>query len=64
MRPWLVGLTVLQFLTGLSNVVLDWPLVAAVLHTGGAAAIITVLAWTWCSTSTRSCAGRTAKETD
>jgi hypothetical protein len=26
-------------------VVLDWPLVAAVLHTGGAAALMTVLAW-------------------
>ncbi|WP_313303029.1 COX15/CtaA family protein [Diaphorobacter sp.] len=42
---WLVGLTVLQFLTGLSNVVLDWPLVAAVLHTGGAAALLVVLTW-------------------
>ncbi|GAB2454605.1 COX15/CtaA family protein [Comamonas humi] len=61
-QRWLVGLTVLQFLTGLSNVVLDWPIVAAVLHTGGAAAIITVLTWIWCAT--RSDAGRTAKETD
>ena len=25
--------------------VLDWPLVAAVLHTGGAAAILVVLTW-------------------
>ncbi|CAB5671630.1 Heme A synthase [Delftia tsuruhatensis] len=36
---------VLQVLTGLSNVVLDWPLVAAVLHTGGAAALVTVIVW-------------------
>jgi len=42
---WLAGLAVLQFLTGLSNVVLDWPLVAAVLHTGGAAALLVVLTW-------------------
>ncbi len=35
----------LQLLTGLSNVVLDWPLVAAVLHTGGAAALVVVLMW-------------------
>ena len=42
---WLAGLALLQFLTGLSNVVLDWPLVAAVLHTGGAAAILVVLTW-------------------
>jgi len=32
-----------QMLTGLSNVVLDWPLVAAVGHTGGAAALVVVL---------------------
>lgn len=35
----------LQVLTGLSNVVLDWPLVAAVLHTGGAAAMVTIVVW-------------------
>jgi cytochrome c oxidase assembly protein subunit 15 len=49
-RQWLIGLTMLQFATGLSNVVLDWPIVAAVLHTGGAAAIMVVLTWMWCST--------------
>lgn len=42
---WLVMLVVLQFLTGLSNVVLGWPLLAAVMHTGGAAALIVVLTW-------------------
>jgi cytochrome c oxidase assembly protein subunit 15 len=42
---WLAGLVVLQVATGLSNVVLGWPLVAAVLHTGGAGALVTVLVW-------------------
>jgi cytochrome c oxidase assembly protein subunit 15 len=42
---WLAGLTGLQLATGLSNVVLDWPLVAAVLHTGGAAALAITLTW-------------------
>lgn len=42
---WLAGLSVLQLATGLSNVVLDWPLLAAVLHTGGAAALVVVLTW-------------------
>lgn len=40
-----LGLLLLQLLTGLSNVVLDWPLVAAVLHTGGAAALSATLVW-------------------
>ncbi len=48
---WLAGLSLMQFATGLSNVVLDWPLVAAVLHTGGAAALVVVL--TWALTSSR-----------
>jgi cytochrome c oxidase assembly protein subunit 15 len=39
----LAGLLWLQFLTGLSNVVLDWPMFAAILHTGGAAALVLVL---------------------
>ena len=42
---WLAGLLALQFLTGLSNVVLGWPLLAAVLHTGGAGALVVVLTW-------------------
>ena len=48
LRPqarWIGWLTVLQVATGLSNVVLGWPLVAAVLHTGGAAALVTALTW-------------------
>ena len=44
----LLALAALQLATGLSNVVLDWPLVAAVLHTGGASALVLVLTWTLC----------------
>lgn len=40
---WLGALLGLQLLTGLSNVILDWPLVAALLHTGGAGALVVVL---------------------
>ncbi len=40
---WLFGLVLWQFATGLSNVVLGWPLLAAVGHTGGAAALVMVL---------------------
>ncbi len=53
-RRWLLGLITLQFITGLSNVVLDWPLVAAVLHTGGAAALVTVMTWALAATRTDS----------
>jgi cytochrome c oxidase assembly protein subunit 15 len=42
---WLLGLLALQLVTGLSNVVFDWPLLAAVLHTGGAAAMVVTLTW-------------------
>ncbi len=46
-RPvrWLAGLAALQLATGVSNVVLGWPLLAALLHTGGAAALAAVLVW-------------------
>ena len=40
---WLAGLIVLQAVTGISNAVLGWPLLAAVMHTGGAAALVVVL---------------------
>lgn len=43
---WIAALSGLQLATGLSNVVLDWPLMAAVLHTGGAGALVVVLTWT------------------
>ena len=44
-RPakWLAGLALLQLATGLGNVLLGWPLVAAVMHTGGAAALVVVM---------------------
>lgn len=45
---WLVGLALLQLATGLGNVLLGWPLVAALLHTGGAAALAVALTWTLC----------------
>ncbi len=45
----LLALLLLQFLTGLSNVVLDWPLLAAVLHTGGGAAMAVLLTWSLAS---------------
>ncbi len=42
---WLGALVLLQLATGLSNVVLGWPMAAAILHTGGAAALVAVLVW-------------------
>jgi cytochrome c oxidase assembly protein subunit 15 len=41
----LLALLTLQLITGLSNVVLDWPLLAAVAHTGGAGAIMMTLTY-------------------
>jgi cytochrome c oxidase assembly protein subunit 15 len=40
----LLGVAAWQLASGLSNVVLGWPLVAALAHTAGAAALITLLA--------------------
>lgn len=42
---YLAALLALQLATGLSNVVLGWPLLGAVLHTGGAGALVMVLVW-------------------
>ena len=42
---WLSALLALQIATGLSNVVLGWPLLAAVMHTGGAGALMVLLVW-------------------
>lgn len=39
----LLALLILQLLTGLSNVVLQWPLLLAVLHSGGAALTVAIL---------------------
>jgi cytochrome c oxidase assembly protein subunit 15 len=41
----LAALVGLQLATGLINVVLGWPLLAALLHTGGAAALVLTLTW-------------------
>jgi cytochrome c oxidase assembly protein subunit 15 len=53
---WLLALSLAQLATGLSNVVLGWPLLAAVLHTGGAAAMVVVLTWALASSRTASTA--------
>jgi cytochrome c oxidase assembly protein subunit 15 len=66
LRPqahWLAGLALLQLATGLGNVLLGWPLVAAVLHTGGAAALAVVLTWALCE-SRRGAVAAIAHETD
>ena len=48
---WIAGLALWQFATGLSNVVLGWPLAAAISHTGGAAALVVVLTWALCESA-------------
>jgi heme a synthase len=40
---WILALLLWQLVTGLSNVVLGWPLVAALAHTGGAAGLVIVI---------------------
>lgn len=51
---WLVALLALQFVTGVSNVIFNWPLLAAVMHTGGAAALCVVLTWALACRTTES----------
>jgi cytochrome c oxidase assembly protein subunit 15 len=41
----LAAMVGLQLATGLSNVVLGWPMLAALLHTGGAAAFVLLMTW-------------------
>jgi cytochrome c oxidase assembly protein subunit 15 len=48
---WIAGLVLWQLVTGLSNVVLGWPLAAAISHTGGAAALVVVLTWALCESA-------------
>jgi cytochrome c oxidase assembly protein subunit 15 len=43
---WLNLLLLWQLLTGVSNVLFDWPLLSAVAHTGGAAALLLCVSWT------------------
>lgn len=57
----LAGLLLLQVLTGVSNVVLQWPMVAAVLHTGGAGVMVVVLVWLLASTRGQSSVQRATK---
>jgi cytochrome c oxidase assembly protein subunit 15 len=48
LRPqarWTAALLLWQVVTGIANVLLGWPLLVAVAHTGGAAALIVVLTW-------------------
>lgn len=42
----LVALVFLQFITGISNAVLGWPMMAALLHTGAAVSMLVLLSWT------------------
>ncbi len=42
---WIGALAALQLASGLGNVVLGWPLLAALLHTAGAAALVVALTW-------------------
>ncbi len=42
---WIGVLVLWQLATGISNVLLGWPLLVAVSHTGGAAALIVVMTW-------------------
>ncbi len=53
-------LAALQLATGLGNVVLGWPLVAALLHTGGASALVVALTWCLSGSRTRQLAWRPA----
>ena len=51
---FLLALLFLQFATGISNAVLGWPLLAALLHTGAAAVLLALLTWVLASTRPRS----------
>jgi cytochrome c oxidase assembly protein subunit 15 len=45
-QAWLLaGLLLLQFTTGVSNAVLGWPMLAALLHTGAAVSMLVLLSW-------------------
>jgi cytochrome c oxidase assembly protein subunit 15 len=54
----LAVLLVVQLLTGVSNVVFGWPLLAAVLHTGGAGAMVVVLVWALATTESQNATER------
>ena len=50
----LLALLGLQFATGISNAVLGWPMLAALLHTGSAAALLALLTWVLSTARARS----------
>jgi cytochrome c oxidase assembly protein subunit 15 len=52
-----------QLASGLSNVVLGWPL-AALAHTGGAAALAVVLTWALCESRREAAATAPARADD
>jgi len=56
----IAGLLLWQLLTGLSNIVLGWPLLAALSHTGGAAALVVL----GCSAMARLCTNVGATEAE
>jgi cytochrome c oxidase assembly protein subunit 15 len=58
---WLGGLAFLQVATGLANVLFGWPLAAAVMHTGGAAALVVVLTGMVCTSRNAESAVKAAK---
>jgi cytochrome c oxidase assembly protein subunit 15 len=58
---WLAGLSFLQVATGLANVLLGWPLAAAVMHTGGAAAMVVVLTGIVCASCSFEATARASK---
>jgi cytochrome c oxidase assembly protein subunit 15 len=49
----LLSLLFVQFATGISNAVLGWPMLAALMHTGTAAALLLLLTWVLATTSPR-----------
>ncbi|MEO8654723.1 MAG: COX15/CtaA family protein [Ramlibacter sp.] len=64
LRPqarWTAALMLWQVVTGISNVLLGWPLLVAVAHTGGAAALIVVLTWALAESRAVAAPARAAK---
>ncbi|HSV34899.1 MAG TPA: COX15/CtaA family protein [Ramlibacter sp.] len=57
---WVAVLAAWQVATGLSNVILGWPLAAALAHTAGAAGLVVVITWALCE-STRATRHATAQ---
>jgi heme a synthase len=53
-QGWLlIAVLFLQFVTGISNAVLGWPMLAALMHTGSAAVLLVLLTWILASTQPR-----------